>query len=113
MSHRGHVPVLANPLAVALAMAMALALALAIVGSQLRHVISINIYIAPLVPVANTSCFTRQTTSHPAHTSNLGKVSTVPYRIRGTKKESGANQRARMEDSYWYCSICPTILLVH
>jgi hypothetical protein len=37
-------------------------------------------YIAPLVPVGNTSCFTRQTPSHPAHTSNLGKISTVPYK---------------------------------
>jgi hypothetical protein len=39
MSHvmeGGHVPVLANPLAVALAMAMAMALALVGVGSQLR-----------------------------------------------------------------------------
>ena len=28
-----------------------------------------------------SSCFTRQTTSHPAHTSNLGKVSKVSYRL--------------------------------
>ena len=26
-----------------------------------------------------SSCFTRKTTSHPAHTSNLGKVGPVPY----------------------------------
>jgi hypothetical protein len=60
-----------------MAMALALALALAMVGSQLCRVISINI--APLVPIANTSCFTRQTPSHPAHTSNLGKIGSVRY----------------------------------
>ena len=34
-----------------------------------------KVYIAQLVPVGNTSCFIRQITSHPAHISNLGKVS--------------------------------------
>jgi hypothetical protein len=38
-----------------MALALALALALAMVGSQLRH--DFDKYIAPLVPVANTSGF--------------------------------------------------------
>ena len=36
-----------------------------------------------------SSCFTRKTTSHPAHTSNLGKVGTVPYISR------------LLRDNYW------------
>ena len=39
-----------------------------------------EVYIAPIAPIGNQSCFTRKTTSHPAHTSKLGKVDTVPYK---------------------------------
>ena len=44
------------------------------------QVIWISIY-SPRSSRRKSSCFTRQTTSHPAHTSNLGKVGTVPYRL--------------------------------
>ena len=45
------------------------------------QVIWISIY-SPRSSHRKSSCFTRKTTSHPAHTSNLGKVGTVPYIIR-------------------------------
>ena len=38
-----------------------------------------EVYTASVALIGNTSCFTRKTTSHPAHTSNLGKVGTVSY----------------------------------
>ena len=52
-------------------------------GRQLRwrrRVIWKSIY-NPRSSRRKSSCFTRQTTSNPAHTSNLGKVSTVPYKF--------------------------------
>ena len=39
-----------------------------------------EVYIAPIAPIGNQVVFTIKYTSHPAHISNLGKVSTVSYR---------------------------------
>ena len=44
-----------------------------------------KVYIAPIVPIGNQVSFTRQITSHPAHTSNLGKVGTQ-YLTRGSEE---------------------------
>ena len=49
-----------------------------------------QVYIAPVAPVANTSCFTRKTTSHLAHTSNLGKVGSAPYTYGGYCQNHGS-----------------------
>src|SRR5208282_1128462 len=52
------------------------------------QVIPRSIY-SPRSSHRKSSCFTRKTTSHPAHTSNLGKVGTVPYISR------------LLRDNYW------------
>jgi hypothetical protein len=40
-----------------------------------------QVYIDLVSTRGKSSCFTRQTPSHPAHTSSLGKIGTVPYSL--------------------------------
>jgi hypothetical protein len=47
-------------------------------GCWQSHVAAISIYSIDSSR-RNTSCFTANTTSHPVHTSNLGKVGTIPH----------------------------------
>jgi hypothetical protein len=64
-----------------------------------------KVYIAPVVPVGNQVSFTRQTSSPPAHTSNLGKVGSVPY-TRGGSFEA---IHFRVERVGRYSSLRPSI----
>ena len=47
-----------------------------------------QVYIVPIVPIRNQVVFSIKHTSHPAHTSNLGKVGPVPYTADNEKKFS-------------------------